>query len=112
MDNPYLDLDDADRVRSENFENAKKAAYKACQKEVVLAKNHDGVLPMEKGKKVYIAVFSGDDAGAALAQSMGAGVAGDSNNESLRKQLAEMFTARGYQVVDTPEACDYAYLHV
>ena len=112
VDNPYLDPDAADRVRSENFENAKKAAYKACQKEVVLAKNHDGVLPMEKGRKVYIAVFSGDDAGAALAQSMGAGVAGDSSNEALRGQLADMFTARGYQVVETPEECDYAYLHV
>ena len=112
VDNPYLDPDEADRVRAENFEGAKKAAYKACQKEVVLAKNHGGVLPMVKGKKVYIAVFSGEDAGAALAQMMGAGVAGEDDNEKLRLQLAELLKAKGYQIVDTPEECDYAYLHV
>ena len=112
VDNPYLDPDEADRVRAENFDGAKKAAYKACQKEVVLAKNHGGVLPMEKGKKVYIEVFSGENAGAFLAQMMGAGVAGEDNDVKLRKQLAAMLTAKGYEIVDTPEECDYAYLHV
>ena len=33
----------------ENFEGAKKAAYVANQKAVVLVKNHDDVLPMVKG---------------------------------------------------------------
>ncbi|MEE0110181.1 MAG: glycoside hydrolase family 3 N-terminal domain-containing protein, partial [Oscillospiraceae bacterium] len=112
VDNPYLDPDEADRVRAENFEGAKKAAYAACQKEVVLAKNHGGVLPMAKGKKVYVAVFSGEDAGAALAQMMGAGVAGEDNNDKMRAQLSELLKAKGYEIVDTPEACDYAYLHV
>lgn len=112
VDNPYLDPDEADRIRAENFEGAKKAAYRACQKEVVLAKNHGSVLPMAKGKKVYIAVFSGEDAGAALAQMMGAGVAGEDDNEALRAQLASLLKAKGYEVVDTPEECDYAYLHV
>jgi beta-glucosidase len=112
VDNPYLDPNAADKVRAENFEGAKKAAYKACQKEVVLAKNHGNVLPMQQGKKVYIAVFSGEDVGAWLAQMMGAGVAGEDNNEKLRGQLAQMFAARGYEVVDSPENCDYCYLHV
>ena len=112
VDNPYLDPKEADRVRAENFEGAKKAAYKACQKEVVLAKNHGGVLPMVKGKKVYIAAFSGQDAGAAIAQSMGAGVAGEDDNEKLRKQLAGLLAAKGYEIVDTPEECDYCYMHV
>ena len=112
VDNPYLDPAEADRVRAENFEGAKKAAYKACQKEVVLAKNHDKVLPMAKGKKVYVAVFSGENAGAFLAQMMGAGVAGEDNDAKLRKQLEAMLTAKGYEIVDTPEECDYAYLHV
>ena len=112
VDNPYLDPDEADRVRAENFEGAKKAAYKACQKEVVLAKNHAGVLPMAKGKKLYIAVFSGEDAGAALAQMMGAGTAGEDTNETLRKQLAQMFAARGYEITEDPAGCDYCYLHV
>ncbi len=112
VDNPYLDPDEADRVRAENFEGAKKAAYAACQKEVVLAKNHDHVLPMVKGKKVYVAVFAGDDAGAALAQSMGAGIAGEANNEALKQQLSQLFTQKGYQIVDDPADCDYCYLHV
>ncbi len=112
VDNPYLDPAEADRVRAENYEGAKKAAYKACQKEFVLAKNHGGVLPMVKGKKVYVAVFSGADAGAWLAQMMGAGVAGEDNNEKLRKQLEALLAAKGYEIVDTPEECDYCYLHV
>ena len=112
VDNPYLDPAEADKVRAENYEGAKKAAYKACQKEVVLAKNHGGVLPMVKGKKVYIAAFSGQDAGAAIAQSMGAGVAGEDDNEKLRKQLEALLAAKGYEIVDNPEECDYAYLHV
>ena len=112
VDNPYLDPDEADRVRTENFDKAKKAAYQACQKEVVLAKNHGNVLPMIKGKKVYVAVFSGEDAGAVLAQSMGAGVAGGDNDEKLRTQLETLFRAKGYEIVERPEDCDYAYLHV
>ena len=112
VDNPYLDPDNADRVRAENFEGARKAAYRACQKEVVLAKNHGGVLPMVKGRKVYVAVFSGEDAGAALAQMMGAGVAGEDNDAKLRTQLEDLLRAKGYEIVDNPEQCDYAYLHV
>jgi len=112
VDNPYLDPAEADRVRAENFEGAKKAAYKACQKEVVLAKNHEGALPMVKGKKVYVEVFSGENAGAWLAQMMGAGVAGEDNNAKLRKQLEVLLSAKGYEIVETPEECDYAYLHV
>lgn len=112
VDNPYLDPDEADRVRAENFEGAKKAAYKACQKEVVLAKNHGNVLPMAKGKKVYVAVFSGENAGAMLAQMMGAGTAGEDNNEKLRKQLEALLAAKGYEIVNTAEECDYCYMHV
>ena len=112
VDNPYLDPDEADRVRAENYEGAKKAAYRACQKEVVLAKNHGDVLPMIKGRKVYVAVFSGADAGAWLAQMMGAGVAGEDNNDKLRRQLEVMLAGKGYEIVETPEECDYCYLHV
>ena len=112
VDNPYLDPDEADRVRQENYEGAKKAAYKACQKEVVLAKNHGKVLPMARGKKVYVEVFSGENAGAALAQMMGAGVAGEDNDAKLKAQLEAMLKAKGYEIVATAEECDYAYLHV
>ncbi|MEG2935596.1 MAG: glycoside hydrolase family 3 N-terminal domain-containing protein, partial [Clostridium sp.] len=112
VDNPYIDPNHANQVRSENFENAKKAAYVACQKEVVLAKNHGQILPISKDKKVYIHCFEGNDAGAFLAQSMGAGVAGEAGTETMRKQLTKLFEAKGYVVVDSPEICDYAYLHV
>ena len=112
VDNPYLDPDEADRVRLENYEGARKAAYKACQKEVVLAKNHGGVLPMVRGKKVFVAVFSGENAGAALAQMMGAGVAGEDNDAKLKQQLEQLLQSKGYEIVGTPEECDYAYLHV
>ena len=112
VDNPYLDPAEADRVRAENFEGAKKAAYRACQKEVVLAKNHDHVLPMIKGKKVYVAVFSGENAGAFLAQMMGAGVAGEDNDLKLKASLENLFRSRGYEIVDDPAECDYCYLHV
>lgn len=112
VDNPYLDPNHANQVRSENFEGAKKAAYVACQKEVVLAKNHGQVLPIPKNKKVYIHCFEGNDAGAFLAQSMGAGVAGESGTEKMRKQLTKLFEGKGYVVVDSPENCDYAYFHV
>ncbi len=112
VDNPYLDPQEADRVRAENYEGAKKAAYRACQKEVVLAKNHGAALPMAKGKKVYVAVFSGEDAGAAIAQAMGAGVAGGDKDGQFRQQLEALLAAKGYQIVQSPEECDYAYLHV
>lgn len=112
VDNPYLDPAHADRVRAENLEGAKKAAYTANLKSVVLAKNHDHALPMKKGSSVYIECFKGDDPGAALAQSMGAGIAGSPDDNSLYTQLAGLFAAKGFTVVKTPEEADYAYLHV
>ena len=67
---------------------------------------------MEKGRKVYVAVFSGENAGAIIAQMMGAGVAGEDNDEKLRRQLCALLQARGYEIVESPEECDYCYLHV
>lgn len=113
VDNPYLDPAHADKTRAEHFDKAKAAAYKANQKAVVLAKNHNNVLPMKKGAKVFIESFKGDDPGAALAQSMGAGLAqATEGREAFNKQLATLFEAKGYTIVDTPEEADYAYLHV
>ncbi len=112
VDNPYLDPDEADRVRAENLDGAKKQAYLANQKSVVLAKNHENVLPMKKGAAVYIATFRGDQPGAAImAQAMGAGAAPPDEDALLRKSLEEKFTARGFTVTDDPEKADYAYLH-
>ena len=39
VDNPYLDPDKADQARVDNFDGAKKKAYEANQKAVVLVKN-------------------------------------------------------------------------
>lgn len=113
VDNPYLDPDHADKVREENFDGAKKAAYTANQKAVVLAKNHSGVLPMVKGKSVYVECFKGVDTGVALmAAAMGAGAVPPDDNAALRRQIEELFAAKGYKIVETPEEADYAYLHV
>ena len=110
FDDPYLDPVHADAVRRENLQKAKDAAMQANRKAVVLAKNHLDALPMQQGKKLYIECFQGVDSMAALAQSIGAGVAGDP--DATRKQLAELFSSMGMVLVDTPEEADYALLHV
>ena len=113
VDNPYLDPDQADQVRQDNFDGAKKKAYEANQKAVVLVKNHGGVLPLAKEKKVCIVTFNGVDSGfAKMAQAMGAGLVSADADEALRKTLAEAFEKKGYTVVATPEEADVLYLHV
>ena len=113
VDNPYLDPDQADQARQDNFDGAKKKAYEANQKAVVLVKNHGGVLPLAKEKKVCIITFKGVDSGfAKMAQAMGAGLGSANADEALRKTLAEAFEKKGYTVVATPEEADVLYLHV
>lgn len=113
VDNPYLDPDQADQARQDNFDGARKKAYKANQKAVVLVKNHGGVLPLAKEKKVCIVTFKGVDSGfAKMAQAMGAGLGSADADEALRKTLAEAFEKKGYTVVATPEEADVLYLHV
>ena len=113
VDNPYLDPDQADQARQDNFDGAKKKAYEANQKAVVLVKNHGGVLPLAKEKKVCIVTFKGVDSGfAKMAQAMGAGLGSANADEALRKTLAEAFEKKGYTVVATPEEADVLYLHV
>ncbi len=109
MDNPYLDLDKADQVRKDNLDGAKKAAYVACQKEVVLAKNNGNLLPLAKSQKVYVECLEGDDAGAAIAQMMGAGVAG--SGETMKAPIEKLFASRGYTVVENPDEADVIYIH-
>lgn len=113
VDNPYLDPDQANQARQDNFDGAKKKAYEANQKAVVLVKNHGGVLPLAKEKKVCIVTFKGVDSGfAKMAQAMGAGLGSANADEALRKTLAEAFEKKGYTVVATPEEADVLYLHV
>ena len=113
VDNPYLDPDQADQARQDNFDGARKKAYEANQKAVVLVKNHGGVLPLAKEKKVCIVTFKGVDSGfAKMAQAMGAGLGSADADEALRKTLAEAFEEKGYTVVATPEEADVLYLHV
>ena len=113
VDNPYLDPDQADQARQDNFDGAKKKAYEANQKAVVLVKNHDHILPLAKEKKVCIVTFKGVDSGfAKMAQAMGAGLGSADADEALRKTLAEAFEKKGYTVVATPEEADVLYLHV
>lgn len=113
VDNPYLDPDQADQARQDNFDGAKKKAYEANQKAVVLVKNHDHILPLAKEKKVCIVTFKGVDSGfAKMAQAMGAGLGSADADKALRKILAEAFEKKGYTVVATPEEADVLYLHV
>ena len=113
VDNPYLDPDQADQARQDNFDGAKKKAYEANQKAVVLVKNHDHILPLAKEKKVCIVTLKGVDSGfAKMAQAMGAGLGSANADEALRKTLAEAFEKKGYTVVATPEEADVLYLHV
>ena len=113
VDNPYLDPDQADQARQDNCDGARKKAYEANQKAVVLVKNHGGVLPLAKEKKVCIVTFKGVDSGfAKMAQAMGAGLGSANADEALRKTLAEAFEKKGYTVVATPEEADVLYLHV
>ena len=113
VDNPYLAPDQADQARQDNFDGAKKKAYEANQKAVVLVKNHDHILPLAKEKKVCIVTFKGVDSGfAKMAQAMGAGLGSADADEALRKTLAEAFEKKGYTVVATPEEADVLYLHV
>lgn len=113
VDNPYLDPDQADQARQDNFDGAKKKAYEANQKAVVLVKNHDHILPLAKEKKVCIVTFKGVDSGfAKMAQAIGAGLGSANADEALRKTLAEAFEKKGYTVVATPEEADVLYLHV
>ena len=113
VDNPYLDPDQADQARQDNFDGARKKAYEANQKAVVLVKNHGGVLPLTKEKKVCIVTFKGVDSGfAKMAQAMGAGLGSADADEALRRTLAEAFEKKGYTVVATPEEADVLYLHV
>ena len=113
VDNPYQDPDQADQARQDNFDGARKKAYEANQKAVVLVKNHGGVLPLAKEKKVCIVTFKGVDSGfAKMAQAMGAGLGSADADEALRRTLAEAFEKKGYTVVATPEEADVLYLHV
>lgn len=106
-------LPKADQARQDNFDGARKKAYEANQKAVVLVKNHGGVLPLAKEKKVCIVTFKGVDSGfAQMAQAMGAGLGSADADEALRRTLAEAFEKKGYTVVATPEEADVLYLHV
>lgn len=113
VDNPYLDPDHADKVRKDHFESAKKQAYIANQKSVVLAKNHENALPMEKGKKVYLGIFRGHNPSEALVSKvMGAGATPPDANGETRRMLVAALEEKGYIIVDEPKEADYAYLHV
>lgn len=92
VDNPYLDPDKADQARVDNFDGAKKKAYEANQKAVVLVKNHEKLLPLAKSQKVCIVTFKGVDSGfAQMAQAMGAGLGNTDEDAALRKTLTEAF---------------------
>lgn len=113
MDNPYLDPDHADQVRAEHLEKARRQAYIANQKSVVLAKNRQNTLPMKPGGTIYLGIFRGENPSEALvSRIMGAGATPPDANDEIRKLLVAAWEEKGYVVVERPEEADYAYLHI
>ncbi len=96
FDNPYVDYEAADTVRSTNIQTAKAQAYELHQKAVVLLKNSNGTLPVtETGKKVYIASFTGKGA-----------------DDAAVEALTALFEERGFEIVKKADKADIAYLYV
>ena len=97
FDNPYLDYNKADEIRATNLETAFAQAYALNQKAVVLMKNHENALPLaaDAGTKLYIASFTG---------------AGE--DDDMLAALTELFTAKGFEVVDKAKDAEVAYFYV
>lgn len=96
FDNPYLDYENADIVRSTNIETAYAQAYALHQKAVVLLKNSENTLPLaDEGKKVYIASFTGKG-----------------EDDAAVEALQGLFETRGFEIVNKADKADYAYLYV
>ena len=96
FDNPYLDIEAADTVRSTNIETAYAQAYALHQKAVVMLKNNENTLPVAaEGKKVYIAHFTGKG-----------------SDDAVVETLQGIFEARGFEVVKKAADADIAYLYV
>ncbi|WP_373761171.1 glycoside hydrolase family 3 protein [Jeotgalibaca porci] len=113
VDNPYLDPDYANQVREENLDSAKKAAYLANQKAVVLAKNEAEALPLIAKKSVYIKCFKGIDTGASfMAAARGKKHEPKDEEEKLHAFIVSLFQEQGFTIVENPEEADYAYFHV
>ncbi|MBR0217061.1 MAG: glycoside hydrolase family 3 protein, partial [Clostridia bacterium] len=97
FDNPYLDYNKADEVRATNLETASAQAYALHQKAVVLMKNHENALPLaaDAGTKLYIASFTGNG-----------------EDDDMLAALTELFTAKGFEIVDKAKDAEVAYFYV
>lgn len=97
FDNPYLDYNHADEVRATNLETAADQAYALNQKAVVLMKNHDKALPLapDAGTKLFIGSYTGDG-----------------EDEDMLAALTELFTAKGFEIVDKAKDAEVAYFYV
>lgn len=105
FDNPYVDPENAAAVEAQVYADTEDDKLEAYQKQYVLLKNKDNVLPLkDTGKKVYISYMEG----AGNTGSYGGGGGGAFGKDSLVK----MFTDAGYQVVDDYNQADIAFLYV
>ena len=97
FDNPYLDYNKADEVRTTNLQTAAEQAYALHQKAVVLMKNHENALPLaaDAGSKLFIGSYTGNG-----------------EDEDMLAALTELFTAKGFEVVDKAKDAEVAYLYV
>ncbi len=98
FDNPYTDPANADAVRLQNTkgEGVADKVYLSQLKSVVLLKNKGNVLPLnDTTKKVYIASFTGKG-----------------EDDAVLASLTELFTAKGFTLVEDAEEADIAYIDV
>ncbi len=97
FDNPYLDYNHADEVRSTNLTTAAAQAYALHQKAVVLMKNHENALPLaaNAGTKLFIGSYTGNG-----------------EDDEMLAALTELFTARGFEVVEKAKEAEVAYFYV
>ncbi len=97
FDNPYLDYNKADEVRATNLQTAAGQAYALHQKAVVLMKNHENTLPLaaDAGTKLFIGSYTGNG-----------------EDEDMLNALTELFTAKGFEIVDKAKDAEVAYLYV
>lgn len=97
FDNGYLDYKAADEIRATNMATAKEQAMAMHQKAVVLMKNTDKTLPLKAnaGTKLWIGSFTGKG-----------------EDEACLTAMTELFTAQGFEIVDSYKEAEVAYLYV
>lgn len=96
FENPYKDIEKSNNTVAGLTNELSAIGTEMSQKSVVLMKNHDNVLPLkDTAKKVYVASFT--ERG---------------KNEDAIKEWTTAFETAGFEIVDSEEDADIAFLSV